>query len=65
MPPETVDKLFPKLDELIDIHMTFLQNLQDLQNKRPDHSVEFIGDTLVKQVCILYIVEFNIVNLKY
>ncbi|XP_052101196.1 rho guanine nucleotide exchange factor 28-like isoform X2 [Mytilus californianus] len=49
MPPETVDKLFPKLDELIDIHMTFLQNLQDLQNKRPDHSVEFIGDTLVRQ----------------
>lgn len=50
MPPETVDKLFPKLDELIDIHMTFLQNLQDLQSKRPDHSVEFIGDTLFKQV---------------
>lgn len=52
MPPETVDKLFPKLDELIDIHMTFLQNLQDLQNKRPDHSVEFIGDTLVRQVSL-------------
>ena len=49
MPPETVDKLFPKLDELIDIHMTFLQNLQDLQKKQPDHSVEFIGDTLLKQ----------------
>jgi A-kinase anchor protein 13 len=55
MPPETVDKLFPKLDELIDIHMTFLQNLQDLQKKQPDHSVEFIGDTLLKQVrlCVI------------
>ncbi|XP_033750595.1 A-kinase anchor protein 13-like isoform X3 [Pecten maximus] len=49
MPQEVVDRLFPKLDDLIDIHMTFLHRLQDLQNLRPDHSVDQIGETIVDQ----------------
>lgn len=63
MPPETVEKLFPQLDELIEIHMTFLNNLQELQSRRPDHSVEFIGDTLVHQVfyfSYMYIYMYNL-----
>ena len=50
MPDHAINRLFPKLDDLIDIHMTFLRNLQDLQNRRPDHIVEHIGETLVSQV---------------
>jgi len=50
MSPEIIERLFPKLDDLIDIHMTFLHNLQDLQSRRPDHSIEMIGETLVTQV---------------
>ena len=44
------EKLFPRLDDLIDIHMTFLRNLQDLQNQKVGDSVEEIGPTLVDQV---------------
>ncbi|XP_060070706.1 A-kinase anchor protein 13-like [Ylistrum balloti] len=49
MPQEVVDRLFPNLDDLIEIHMTFLHSLQDLQNLRPDHSVDQIGETIVNQ----------------
>lgn len=49
MSPAIVERLFPKLDELIELHMNFLRNLQDLQKRHPDRSVEKIGDTLVNQ----------------
>ncbi|XP_069137139.1 rho guanine nucleotide exchange factor 28-like isoform X2 [Argopecten irradians] len=49
MPQEVVDRLFPNLDDLIDIHLTFLHRLQELQNLRPDHSVDQIGETIVDQ----------------
>ncbi|XP_021348767.1 A-kinase anchor protein 13-like isoform X3 [Mizuhopecten yessoensis] len=49
MPQEVVDRLFPNLDDLIEIHLTFLHSLQDLQNLRPDHSVDQIGETIVNQ----------------
>lgn len=45
-----VERLFPKLDDLIEVHMKFLRNLQELQNRHSDRSVEKIGDTLVNQV---------------
>ncbi|XP_078313770.1 rho guanine nucleotide exchange factor 28-like isoform X2 [Crassostrea virginica] len=44
-----VDRLFPKLDDLIEVHMNFLRNLQELQSHHPDRSVDKIGDTLVTQ----------------
>lgn len=50
MSQAVVERLFPKLDDLIELHMNFLRNLQDLQKRNPDRSVEKIGDTLVNQV---------------
>lgn len=50
MPQGVVERLFPKLDDLIEVHMNFLRNLQELQNRHSDRSVEKIGDTLVNQV---------------
>ncbi|XP_061172276.1 A-kinase anchor protein 13-like isoform X3 [Saccostrea echinata] len=47
MPKAVVDRLFPKLDELIEVHMGFLRNLQELQRRHHDRSVEKIGDTLL------------------
>ncbi|KAJ8299846.1 hypothetical protein KUTeg_022593 [Tegillarca granosa] len=49
MPKEVVDRLFPKLEDLIEIHMAFLKNLQDLQNRREDHSIDEVGTLLVDQ----------------
>ncbi|XP_052700922.1 rho guanine nucleotide exchange factor 28-like isoform X10 [Crassostrea angulata] len=49
MSQAVVERLFPKLDDLIELHMNFLRNLQDLQKRNPDRSVEKIGDTLVNQ----------------
>lgn len=50
MSQETVDKLFPNLDDLIDMHMTFLRSLRQLQSHHADKSIDEIGPTLVKQV---------------
>ena len=52
MDPVWVDRLFPGLDDLIHIHMAFLQQLKELQMKREDRFVEEIGPTLVSQVGI-------------
>ncbi|XP_064607834.1 A-kinase anchor protein 13-like isoform X2 [Liolophura sinensis] len=49
MSQETVDKLFPNLDDLIDMHMTFLRSLRQLQSHHADKSIDEIGPTLVKQ----------------
>ncbi|KAK3098961.1 hypothetical protein FSP39_024733 [Pinctada imbricata] len=49
MPREVVDKLFPKLDDLIQVHMDFIHDLLALQRRRPDRSIEHIGQTLVHQ----------------
>ncbi|KAL4227936.1 Rho guanine nucleotide exchange factor 28 [Mactra antiquata] len=46
---EYVDRMFPQLDDLITIHMSFLRQLQDLQNRRQDRLVEEIGPTLKQQ----------------
>ena len=50
MNPNWVNRLFPELDDLINIHMAFLYQLQDLQKKREDKFVEEIGPALVAQV---------------
>jgi hypothetical protein len=50
MDPRWVNRLFPHLDDLTHVHMNFLRELQDLQNKRPDKFIEDIGHTLKEQV---------------
>jgi A-kinase anchor protein 13 len=47
---DMVSRIFPKLNELLDIHRTFLQTLIDLQTEKPDKSIECIGETLLNQV---------------
>ncbi|XP_050403931.2 rho guanine nucleotide exchange factor 28 isoform X3 [Patella vulgata] len=46
--PEVVERLFPKLDDLIDIHTKFLRQLLQLQKKRTDRLIEEIGPTLLE-----------------
>ncbi|XP_052281219.1 rho guanine nucleotide exchange factor 18-like [Dreissena polymorpha] len=49
MPPQMVNSMFPRLDDLTDVHMEFLRTLQMLQSKRPDKMIDEIGATLVGQ----------------
>ncbi len=51
MSQEMIDRIFPKLNDLLDIHLTFLHSLLDRQRMRPDRSIENIGDVIVQQVC--------------
>jgi len=50
MSQETIDGLFPRLDDLLDIHMTFLDRLTCAQNLTTDKYVDNIGALLVQQV---------------
>ena len=47
---ENIERIFPRVEELIDIHTTFLQHLTERQNMRSDKYVDRIGDILVQQV---------------
>jgi len=49
MSQDMVDRIFPRLPELLDIHLTFLHSLVERQKLRPDRSVDDIGDLLVQQ----------------
>ncbi|XP_013406423.1 rho guanine nucleotide exchange factor 28 isoform X17 [Lingula anatina] len=49
LPPELVDRLFPRLEDLIDISATFLQRLQERQDEHPNKFVSQIGDLLIEQ----------------
>ena len=48
IPKETVDQVFPRLDDLMDINSTFLNKLKATQGK--DSVVHCIGGALVEQV---------------
>ncbi len=50
MPAEVVERLFPQMDELIDIHTEFLRQLLRLQQQKQDRNVEEVGRTLLNQV---------------
>ena len=56
MSQQTVDGLFPRLDDLLDIHYTFLDRLTCAQHLTVDKSVDNIGALLVDQVhsCFSY-----------
>ena len=47
---EQLDRLFPRLDDLVELHANFLRELLNLQAKNSDKFVEEIGAILVNQV---------------
>ncbi|XP_055877547.1 A-kinase anchor protein 13-like isoform X5 [Biomphalaria glabrata] len=47
--PDQVDRLFPKLDELVELHSNFLKELLLRQTKNEDRSIDDIGDLLINQ----------------
>ncbi|XP_046582117.1 uncharacterized protein LOC124289557 isoform X6 [Haliotis rubra] len=49
MPAEQVERLFPQMDELIEIHTTFLAQLLKLQQVKHDRSIDDVGRTLLDQ----------------
>ena len=51
LPQDMVSRIFPRLDELLDIHRTFLQvKMLNRQRDKPDKSIDNIGDVLESQV---------------
>ncbi|XP_059175361.1 A-kinase anchor protein 13-like isoform X4 [Physella acuta] len=46
---DQVDRLFPKLDELVELHSNFLRELLKRQAKNEDRSIDDIGDVLISQ----------------
>ncbi|XP_005091096.2 uncharacterized protein LOC101851784 [Aplysia californica] len=46
---EQVDRLFPRLDDLVELHANFLRQLLARQAKNDDRSIDEIGDVLVGQ----------------
>ena len=47
---DLVERLFARLDDLIDIHLTFLQSLVRAQQCSADKSIEAFGPLLLQQV---------------
>lgn len=47
---DMISRIFPKLDELLEIHRSFLHRLMERQGEKPDKSIDRIGDVLVAQV---------------
>jgi len=50
---DLVERLFARLDDLIDIHLTFLQSLVRAQQCSTDKSIEAFGPLLLQQVCVV------------
>ena len=50
VPAEMVDRIFPRLHDLLDIHLTFLQRLLDKQKLHPDRSIINVADLFRDQV---------------
>ncbi|BFY97141.1 hypothetical protein BsWGS_00188 [Bradybaena similaris] len=46
---DQVDRLFPRLDELVELHANFLRQLLTRQARNEDRSVDDVGDVLVDQ----------------
>ncbi|KAK3599339.1 hypothetical protein CHS0354_009832 [Potamilus streckersoni] len=49
LPSTFVDRIFPRLDDLMEIHKKFLSQLRELQGLKPDRSIDEIGLTLISQ----------------
>lgn len=55
---DMVQRIFPCLDDLIRIHLSFLQKLRERQ--RLETVVSHIGDIILQQVCIICVVKYCI-----
>ena len=66
---DLVERLFSRLDDLVDLHLTFLHSLVGAQQRSVDNSIEEFGPLLLKQVrnifkssvlcsCVLELVNF-------
>ena len=47
---EMVDRIFPRLFDLLHIHLTFLNRLLEKQRQNADKSIPAIGDLFKEQV---------------
>jgi len=50
MNQQTIAALFPRLDDLVDIHATFLDRLLSVQSLSADKRIDSIGALLQRQV---------------
>ena len=48
MRPDLVNKIFPRLEDIIEVHMAFLKRLRERQKK--ESVIENIADILLSQV---------------
>ncbi|PVD19716.1 hypothetical protein C0Q70_20207 [Pomacea canaliculata] len=48
-PGEQIQRMFPRLDDLLELHTTFLRKLLTLQTINADRSIDDIGPTLLEQ----------------
>lgn len=47
---DLVERLFSRLDDLVDLHLTFLHSLVGAQQRSVDKSIEEFGPILLHQV---------------
>ena len=47
---DVIRRLFPRLDDLVEIHTGFLLTIMERQRLKSDRSIEDFGDLLVLQV---------------
>ena len=65
MSQDLVERLFARLDDLIDIHLTFLQSLVRAQQCSADKSIEAFGPLLLQQVRVRLIILMSVrINLN-
>ena len=50
---DLVERLFSRLDDLVDLHLTFLHSLVGAQQRSVDKSIEEFGPILLHQVSLL------------
>lgn len=50
IPETSINRIFPELEELVDLHQAFLTDLQDRQDRNSDKSVDMIG----KYIYLIY-----------
>ena len=43
LPDSAINRIFPELEELVELHQAFLSDLQDRQARNSDNSVDMIG----------------------
>lgn len=49
---DLISRLFPRLHDLVDLHMAFLTKIVERQSQRDDRFIDDFGDLLVHQVAL-------------